>query len=96
MHHSKDYQPDVCMTTKCLDRYPWSLPANCLVDDPQSRSAYCRPDGIVSDNDEEINRSGVIDSFQEPVLFDKVSRFDDLGNIGIPSKIEQNAKSHDT
>lgn len=84
------------MATKSLDRYMRPLPADCVVDDSKGRTARCGPDRIMSENDEEINRLGVIDRITKPALLDQIPGLDDLGHIGITGEIKKDSESHDS
>lgn len=53
-------------------------------------------DGIVSNEEEEIDWLVIVDSIQKPFLLNHGSSLDNLRDIGVSSEVVEDAKGHDT
>lgn len=46
-------------------------------------------------DDEKVNGFGCLDGIDKPGFLDKICSFDDLGDVGVKSEIEEDTKGHD-
>lgn len=49
----------------------------------------------MAEDDEKVNGFGCLDGIDKPGLLDKIGSFNDLGDVGVTSEIEEDTKGHD-
>lgn len=84
------------MATEALDGNIRMHFPNGAEDCTESAARHGRADWVVTNDNKEVDRLGVVEGVLEPRLLDHICRFNHLGNVAVTSEVEEYSKGHDS